>query len=222
MNYEGRIIRPPSEADSLILQVAVGCSHNRCTFCPAYKEKKFRIKTLEQIRNDISHAASHYGADTVRRVFLCDGDPLIIPQHTLAAVLADLSSAFPHMKVDSTTYPDWKTMDGCNRCHGTLVAAKPGGRDKGMSYDELADELGGVAFKVGIHLTILDAADGVADIRALRYLRALRQCFEITRWTSGLKYQRIKQLETAGYIDTANNQSWREIGISLETSFAAY
>ena len=84
------------------------------------------------------------------------------------------------------------------------------------------DELGGVAFKVGIHLTILDAADGVADIRALRYLRALRQCFEITRWTSGLKYQRIKQLETAGYIDTANNQSWREIGISLETSFAAY
>ena len=88
--------------------------------------------------------------------------------------------------------------------------------------DYMTDELGGVLFKTGIRLTILDTADGVADIRALRYLRALRQCFEITRWTNGLKYQRIKQLETAGYIDTADNRSWREIGISLETSFAAY
>ncbi|MBN2107785.1 MAG: radical SAM protein, partial [Deltaproteobacteria bacterium] len=79
MNYEGRIIRPPSEADSLILQVTVGCSHNRCTFCPAFKDKKFRIKPLEDIKRDIQQAVKTYGAQTVRRVFLCDGDPLIIP-----------------------------------------------------------------------------------------------------------------------------------------------
>lgn len=98
MNYEGRIIRPPSEADSLILQVTVGCSHNRCTFCPAFKEKKFRIKTLDDIRRDICDAVSAYGADSVRRIFLCDGDPLIIPQDTLVDILDALNAAFPRLQ----------------------------------------------------------------------------------------------------------------------------
>lgn len=88
--------------------------------------------------------------------------------------------------------------------------------------DYATDELGGVHFKAGIKITIADKADGLVDIRALRYIRALRQVFEVTRWTSGLKYQRIKQLETVGYLDTENNQSWREIGIALETAFSSY
>jgi radical SAM superfamily enzyme YgiQ (UPF0313 family) len=98
MNYEGRIIRPPSEADSLILQVTVGCSHNRCTFCPAFKDKKFRIKPLDDIKHDIQQAVKTYGAQTVRRVFLCDGDPLIIPQEKLIAILDTLNSAFPRLQ----------------------------------------------------------------------------------------------------------------------------
>lgn len=98
MNYEGRIIRPPSEADSLILQVTVGCSHNRCTFCPAFKDKKFRIKLLEDIKRDIQQAVKAYGAQTVRRVFLCDGDPLIIPQEKLIDILDTLNSAFPRLQ----------------------------------------------------------------------------------------------------------------------------
>jgi radical SAM superfamily enzyme YgiQ (UPF0313 family) len=98
MNYEGRIIRPPSEADSLILQVAVGCSHNRCTFCPAFKDKKFRIKEIDGIRLDIEQAVKAYGAQTVRRVFLCDGDPLIIPQDELIDILDALNDAFPRLQ----------------------------------------------------------------------------------------------------------------------------
>jgi radical SAM superfamily enzyme YgiQ (UPF0313 family) len=98
MNYEGRIIRPPSEADSLILQVTVGCSHNRCTFCPAFKDKKFRIKPSEDIKRDIQQAVRTYGAQTVRRVFLCDGDPLIIPQEKLIDILDTLNSAFPRLQ----------------------------------------------------------------------------------------------------------------------------
>lgn len=87
MKYEGMIIRPPSEADSLLLQVTVGCSHNKCTFCGAYKEKKFRIKPDAEILEDISEA-SHYRR--IEKVFLCDGDALIIPQERLKGILAKI------------------------------------------------------------------------------------------------------------------------------------
>lgn len=84
MKYEGMIYRPPSEADSLILQVAVGCSYNRCTFCHSFQGKSFRIKSFDEIREDIDEAAG-YGA--IPRVFLADGDALIIPQPDLVRIL---------------------------------------------------------------------------------------------------------------------------------------
>ncbi len=87
MKYEGMIIRPPSEAASLLLQVTVGCSHNKCTFCSAYKEKTFRIKTDSEIEEDIIEA-SHYRR--VDKVFLCDGDALIIPQEKLKGILVKI------------------------------------------------------------------------------------------------------------------------------------
>jgi len=96
MNYEGRIIRPPNEADSLILQVSVGCSHNRCTFCPAYIEKKFRIKSKDEIFSDIDLAVSKTKGE-VRRIFLCDGDPLIMKQDLLAEILDRLLLKFPKL-----------------------------------------------------------------------------------------------------------------------------
>ncbi|MGZ3593317.1 MAG: radical SAM protein, partial [Syntrophales bacterium] len=84
MKYEGDIIRPPSEANSLLLQVTVGCSHNKCSFCPAYKKKKFRIKSYDEILEDILEA-SHWRS--IDKVFLCDGDALIIPQERLVEIL---------------------------------------------------------------------------------------------------------------------------------------
>lgn len=93
MQYEGLIIRPPSEASSLILQVTVGCSHNRCIFCPAYKAKRFRIKSLQEIRSEIDDAHSFFPA--LRRVFLADGDALIIPQARLLEILNHLHLRFP-------------------------------------------------------------------------------------------------------------------------------
>ena len=50
--YEGRVFRPPSEAYSLIVQVTIGCSHNKCTFCDMYKEKRFRVRKLEDVKAD--------------------------------------------------------------------------------------------------------------------------------------------------------------------------
>ncbi len=84
MNYEGDIIRPPSEANSLLLQVTVGCSHNKCTFCPAYKSKKFRIKSFDYIQEDILKASRYR---FIEKVFLCDGDALIIHQERIVQIL---------------------------------------------------------------------------------------------------------------------------------------
>ena len=60
MHYEGTVIRPPSEADSILLQVTVGCSHNKCTFCGAYKGERFKIKDDDLISKDIDYAAQHF------------------------------------------------------------------------------------------------------------------------------------------------------------------
>lgn len=95
MKYEGIIIRPPSEAYSLLLQVTVGCSHNRCTFCPTYKGVKFRIKSREEIVADIMEAGRYRH---VEKVFLCDGDALIIPQPRLLEILRLLKEQLPGIK----------------------------------------------------------------------------------------------------------------------------
>jgi radical SAM superfamily enzyme YgiQ (UPF0313 family) len=86
MKYEGMIFRPPSEADSLILQVTVGCSYNRCTFCSAYREKRFRIKSFEEIKADVDEVSPY----KIRRVFLADGDALSIPMKGLLQILSYL------------------------------------------------------------------------------------------------------------------------------------
>jgi radical SAM superfamily enzyme YgiQ (UPF0313 family) len=88
MKYEGMIYRPPSEAESLILQVTVGCSYNRCTFCGAFQGKSFRVKRFEEVKEDIDEV-SPYGAE-IRRVFLADGDALILPQEELIRILGYL------------------------------------------------------------------------------------------------------------------------------------
>ncbi|OGP63256.1 MAG: radical SAM protein, partial [Deltaproteobacteria bacterium RBG_13_47_9] len=88
MKYEGMIFRPPSEAGSLILQVTVGCSYNRCTFCAAYQGKRFRIKSFDEIKADIDEASLY----RVRKVFLADGDALIVPQKRLVQILSYLGS----------------------------------------------------------------------------------------------------------------------------------
>ncbi len=96
MHYEGNCIRPPSEADSILLQVTVGCSHNKCTFCGTYREKHFRIKDEEMILEDILFAAKHLKNED--RIFLMDGDALIIPQKRLLGILEQIRENLPWVK----------------------------------------------------------------------------------------------------------------------------
>lgn len=93
MHYEGHIIRPPSEAYSILLQATVGCSHNKCTFCGAYKGERFKIKPDERIDADIEFAAVHCRRQ--RRLFICDGDALIIPQRRLVRMLRAIRQRLP-------------------------------------------------------------------------------------------------------------------------------
>lgn len=93
MHYEGNVIRPPSEADSIILQVTVGCSHNRCTFCGAYKDVRFRIKERKVIDADIDFAATYCRRQN--KVFLADGDVLILPQKRLVPLLEKIRLRLP-------------------------------------------------------------------------------------------------------------------------------
>lgn len=92
MRYEGNIFRPPSEARSYILQCTVGCSHNRCTFCSMYKDKKYHVRSLEDILVDIKMAGHYYG--DVLKVFLADGDALAMPCEDLLVILQALYATF--------------------------------------------------------------------------------------------------------------------------------
>jgi len=94
MDYIGNIIRPPSEAQSMIIQATVGCSHNMCTFCGTYKGQKFRVKDIATIKRDIDEA-SRYG---YTRAFLADGDVLIIPNPTLLEIISYIKKKNPRIE----------------------------------------------------------------------------------------------------------------------------
>jgi radical SAM superfamily enzyme YgiQ (UPF0313 family) len=96
MHHEGNCIRPPPEAFSILLQVTLGCSHNKCTFCGTYKDKRFGIKDDRIILGDILFASRHMKKQD--RVFLMDGDALIIPQKRLVWILDKIHEHLPWVK----------------------------------------------------------------------------------------------------------------------------
>ncbi|PKM76380.1 MAG: radical SAM protein [Firmicutes bacterium HGW-Firmicutes-15] len=95
MRYEGNVFRPPSEGRSYILQCTVGCSHNRCTFCSMYKDKKYHVRSLEEVKADIKMARDYYG--DLNKVFLADGDALAMSTPDLLEILSDLYQSFPSL-----------------------------------------------------------------------------------------------------------------------------
>lgn len=97
MRYEGPLFRPPSEAESFILQATIGCSWNHCTYCAMYRHKTFRVRPLEEIRADVDEAAEAPG-DHVRRVFVADGDALAMDLDIWTAILERCRSAFPRLR----------------------------------------------------------------------------------------------------------------------------
>jgi len=93
MRYEGSIYRPPSEAYSLIVQVTIGCAHNDCTFCSMFKDKRFRVRDIEEVLQDLGTARRSY--KNVGKIFLADGDALVLTNEKLLIVLNKIKQLFP-------------------------------------------------------------------------------------------------------------------------------
>lgn len=98
ITYEEPVFRPPAEWKSLILQVTIGCSWNRCTFCEMYQDKQFRARPLSDIIEELHAVADAGGAPYVRDVFLADGDAMTLPTHRLASILDAIFEILPNVR----------------------------------------------------------------------------------------------------------------------------
>ena len=98
MRYEGTVYRPPSEASSLIIQLTIGCARNTCTFCAMYKDKTFRVRDLQEVVEDLEMARKYYQRIKVRRIFLADGDALIVKTQDLLYILNRCKEYFPEVE----------------------------------------------------------------------------------------------------------------------------
>jgi len=190
MYYEQVIVRPPSEANSFLLPVTFGCSHNKCTFCGTYTGVKFRIRPLEDIKRDVDKVAKNYSW-SLRRVFLENGDALIAPQPRLVEVLKHLNGKFPHLnRIGTYATPQAaliKSVDELkelNRLGLKIVymGVETGDEEllkkvnKGVSYDQMV-EAGRKIKEAGITLsvTVILGLGGVEDSKnhALKTARIL-------------------------------------------------
>jgi radical SAM superfamily enzyme YgiQ (UPF0313 family) len=97
MRYEGNIYRPPSEADAYILQATIGCSWNHCTYCDMYRDKTFRVRDLSETLEDLEGAARAAGA-AVDKIFVADGDALVLPMDHWRPILARARQLFPRLR----------------------------------------------------------------------------------------------------------------------------
>ena len=126
MRYEGVIYRPPSEAGSLLIQATIGCPHNRCTFCCLYKDKKFRVRPVEDIKADLQLAREYYG-EGVQSLFLPDGNTIGMKTEQLVEICRFARSCFPHLEritvYGSARFVNRKSLE-------ELIALKEAGLDR--------------------------------------------------------------------------------------------
>ncbi|MBR0409287.1 MAG: radical SAM protein [Clostridia bacterium] len=99
MNLTGIVYRPPYEADSLLLQVTQGCSHNKCTFCYMYPEVQFSVCPMEQVEADIDEYARY--RPSARRVFLEHGDAFVLSADRLLKIAEAIHRKLPQVETIS-------------------------------------------------------------------------------------------------------------------------
>ncbi len=163
MDYVGHIFRPPSEAESLLLQVTIGCSHNGCTYCGMYRDEgqRFRVKPRETVLADLEEAAAwSRDVEPIRRVFLCDGDALVLSTDRLLEILAAVRTHLPHARRVGI-YGDARTI--LRKGDDELRALREAGL--GIVYHGAESGDDEVLRRVGKGSTAQDAADAAASLR---------------------------------------------------------
>lgn len=121
MRYEGIVYRPPSEAGSLVIQATLSCPHNKCGFCAMYKGRRFRVRPLEEVLEDLDLALAIYGAGGVRTIFLADGNTAVLPTHKLVAIGEAARERFPDL-IRITVYGSAKFLEKKKREEWRRVA----------------------------------------------------------------------------------------------------
>ena len=167
MKYEGVVYRPPSEFDSLIIQATIGCPHNRCIFCNMYSDRKFRIRKISEIKEDLEEARSKFG-DAVKKIFFADGNTILMKTEELLDVLRFCRDSFPNLKsvtmYGSAQYILLKSQDelnslkeaGLSRIHSGMESGDDEVLrliDKGYDSEQMA-RAGRMVKSAGIELSV--------------------------------------------------------------------
>lgn len=184
-SYIEPVFRPPSEARSLIFQITVGCSQNHCAFCGMYKGKRFQIRPVQEIVDEIAEIPTHY-RERIDRIFLADGDALVYPYEGLTMILDTLSATFPSLtRVASYASPNSLTTKSLEQLRQLkekklriLYFGLESGDDptlervgKGYTADRMA-ELALMAREVGIKLSVTAILGLAGTGRSLEHARA--------------------------------------------------
>jgi len=160
MVYEGDVYRPPSEADSLIIQLTIGCARNTCTFCTMYKRKKFRVRPIDEVIADLYDVKHNYPYP-FNKVFLADGDALIVNTPDLVTVLDKIYEIFPNCR-RVTTYGAAK--DVLQKTHEELCEL----RRHGLEMVYLGAESGSdkVLIDIKKHVTAAETIEACLKLKA--------------------------------------------------------
>jgi len=168
MRYEGVVYRPPSEAGSLVIQATLACPHNTCGFCAMYKGRKFRVRPLEEVVEDLDMALGMYGAHGVQTIFLADGNTAVLPADKLIAIGEAAKARFPSLRrvtmygsakfLVKKSQEEWRRVAaaGITRIHSGLEsgdAVTLRAIDKGVTPDE-AVEAHRHVMRAGIELSV--------------------------------------------------------------------
>lgn len=215
IQYEGRVFRPPSEAYSLIVQVTIGCSHNKCTFCDMYKEKRFRVRPLDDVKRDFDQARRAYRQ--VDRIFLADGDALMCKAEHMAEVLRYIRKVFPEcQRVTSYGSPKSvlvKTQEELNMLHDLGLDMVYLGLESGndevlrrINKGETADEIvhaGLMVKQAGIKLSVTCIA-GLGS-----HELSEQHAIDTARALSRMKPEYIGLLTLLFELDTPMKRDWQ-------------
>jgi radical SAM superfamily enzyme YgiQ (UPF0313 family) len=135
MRYEGAVYRPPSEAGSLIIQATLACPHNKCAFCAMYKDRKFRVRPMQEIIEDLDIALAVYGPDRVETIFLADGNTAVLPTDKLVTIGEAARERFPHLRritvYGSAKFLVKKSVDEWRRVAATGITRIHSGLESG-------------------------------------------------------------------------------------------